>query len=112
MNLTPRAPSTQSPPPVLRRVGWAFVAGLLLALAALGGALWESYRTSQREAGIFASLAATAFEQGFCDRALRLAVAGLPPGRGASPLAFRSPQLQGALAFFASARDCHFQLAL
>ena len=96
----------------LKRTSWALAAGFIVVTAALGGAAWESYRTSQREAGIFASLSAAALAQGFCDRALRLAVAGLPPGDGASPLSFRSPQLQGALSFFASAHDCYFRAAL
>jgi hypothetical protein len=62
--------------------------------------------------GDVASLGASAFARRFCDRALRLAVAGLPPGEGASPLSFRSRELQGELAFFASASDCNFRLAL
>src|SRR5262249_22521394 len=86
--------------------------GFLAAVAALGSAMRESYRTSQREAAIFASIGATAFAQGYCDRALRLTVAGLPPGAGASALWFRSPELQGDLALFASAHDCYFRLAL
>jgi WD40 repeat protein len=90
----------------------AVAGGLVVAAAALCGAAWESYRTSQREAQIFASLSADAFRLGFCDRALRLAVAGLPPLNGASPLSFRSPVLQGELSLFGSLRDCHFQLAL
>ena len=92
--------------------------GLLLAAAVLavagtaGGALWQSYQTSRREAAVFASLSATAFEQGFCDRALRLAMAGLPPATGGLGFSFRSPQLLGELAFFASSHDCYFQAAL
>jgi hypothetical protein len=78
----------------------------------LGGAVWGSYQTSQREARVFASVSATAFGQGFCDRALRLAVAGLPPDKGAFPISFRSRQLQGQLSFFETARECHFRLAL
>jgi Tol biopolymer transport system component len=90
----------------------AVAAGFIAAGAALSGAAWESYRTSQREARIFASLSADAFKQGFCDRALRLAVAGLPPLDGAFPLSFRSPVLQGELSSFGSMQDCYFQLAL
>ena len=89
----------------------AVAAGFIAAGAALSGAAWESYRTSQREARIFASLSADAFKQGFCDRALRLAVAGLPPLNGAFPLSFRSP-VQGELSSFGSMQDCYFQLAL
>jgi WD40 repeat protein len=90
----------------------AVAAGFIAAGAALRGAAWESYRTSQREARIFASLSADAFKQGFCDRALRFAVVGLPPLDGAFPLSFRSPVLQGELSLFGSMHDCHFQLAL
>jgi WD40 repeat protein len=62
--------------------------------------------------GDFRRLSEIAFAQGFCDRALRLAVAGLPPNDGASPLSFRSPLLQGELSAFGSDRECYFQLAL
>src|SRR5271170_6927233 len=96
----------------LRRTSWMLAASFVGVLAALGGTVWVSYRTSQREADVFASVSATAFGQGFCDRALRLAVAGLPPDEGASPILFRSRQLQGALSFFGSAHECHFRLAL
>ena len=96
----------------LRRMGWALAAGFVAVIVILGSAVWESYQTWQREAGVFASVSATAFAQGFCDRALRLAIAGLPPGEGASPVMFRSQQLQGELSLFASAHDCYFRSAL
>ncbi len=76
-----------------KRARWAPAAGFLGVIFILGGTVWGSYRTSQREARVFASISATAFGQGFCDRALRLAVAGLPPDEGAFPLSFRSRQL-------------------
>ena len=96
-----------------RRTIWALVAILIVVMAALGGALWNSYQTSKREAVIFASAAETAFQEtGICDRALRMAVAGLPPGEGASPLSYRSHELQDDLAAFVSSNDCYFQLAL
>jgi hypothetical protein len=94
-----------------RRAFWALAAVLVLAIAALAGALWNSYETSKREASVFAGVSAIAFREGFCDRALRLAVAGLPPAKGATPLSFRSEELQDDLPSFASARDCYFQLA-
>src|SRR5579862_7332430 len=97
---------------LLKQAGWALAAGFIVVLVTLGGTMREAYRVSQREAGIFASLGASAFGQGFCDRALRLLVAGLPPGEGASPLSFRSKQLLGDLAFWGSNRDCYFRLAL
>ncbi len=66
---------------LLNRLLWV-LAAVFVALVVLGGAAAvlvgtavESYRTAEREAGIFASVGAAAFEQGFCDRALRLAVA-------------------------------------
>src|SRR5215469_8890365 len=92
--------------------GLLLAAAVIAAAGASAAALWQSYETSRREAAIFASLSATAFEQGFCDRALRLAMAGLPPTSGTLGPAFRSPQLLGELAFFASSHDCYFQVAL
>jgi hypothetical protein len=92
--------------------GLAVAAIVAAVMVGLGRSVWESYQTSQREAAIFASLSATAFEQGFCDRALRLAIAGLPQSVGASPISFRSPQLEGDLSFFGSQHNCYFQSAL
>src|ERR1700733_9018995 len=97
---------------LLPRASVAVFAAVVAAVMAVAGAAWETYRTSEREAAIFASLSATAFERGYCDRALRLAVAGLPPAEGASPLSFRSPLLQGELSSFASGRNCYFRSAL
>ena len=96
----------------LKKVSWALAIGFVVVIAALGIIRVESYRISQREAGVFASVSAAAFELGFCDRALRLSVAGLPPAKGSSPVLFRSPQLQGELSFFGSAHSCYFRLAL
>ena len=56
------------------------------AIAAFAGAIVESREAAKREARVFAGTAATAFHEGACDRALRLAVAGLP-GEGALPFA-------------------------
>src|SRR5580704_14493677 len=84
----------------------------IAGIAALGLAAWQSYQISKREAAIFASLGASAFAEHFCDRALRLVVAGLPPREGASPTSFRSRELQGELAYFASSPDCKFRAAL
>ena len=97
----------------LQRIGRrGFVVIFVAGIAALSLATWQSYQTSEREAAIFASLSASAFAQPFCDSALRLVVAGLPPSEGASPTTFRSRQLQGELAYFASASDCKFRAAL
>src|SRR5271169_6028483 len=70
----------------LKRTSWGLAAGFIALIVILCGTLRESYMTSQREAGVFAGISATAFGQGFCDGALRLAVAGLPPSVGASPI--------------------------
>ena len=95
-----------------RRTGWALGGVFIAVLLALSGAVWESRQTSKREAAVFAGVSAMASAQGFCDRALRFAVAGLPPARGASPISFRSPELQGDLSLYASAPNCRFQSAL
>src|SRR5580704_2313232 len=81
------------------------------AIAAFAGAIVESREAAKREARVFAGTAATAFHEGACDRALRLAVAGLP-GEGALPFAVQSRPLQDDLSFFGSAHDCSFRLAL
>ena len=95
----------------LRRVRWALMAFFVAVMAALGGALWQSYETSRREAAVFASEAESAFHSGLCDRALRMAEAGLPPAKGASPLAYRSVELENDLSEFASSSQCPFRLA-
>src|SRR5580704_13729750 len=100
---------SRSPQRIARR-GLAVVS--VAGVAALSLATWQSYQTSKREAAIFASLSASAFAQHFCDRALRLAAAGLPPSEGAFPTSYRSLQLQGELAYFASSPDCKFRAAL
>ena len=97
---------------IQRITRWALAAISVTGVAALSLATWQSYQTSKREAAIFASLGASAFAQGYCDRALRLVVAGLPPGEGAFPPSFWSPQLQGELSFFASSTNCKFRAAL
>jgi TIR domain len=76
-----------------RRAGWALAGVFVAVIAILGGALWESYATSKREAAVLASAGAMVSGQGFCDRALRIAVAGLPAGKGASPVTYRSREL-------------------
>jgi WD40 repeat protein len=96
----------------LRRLRWALTGYFIAGMAALGGALWQSYQVSKQAAAGFASTSATASEQGFCDRALRLAVAGLPPSQGSSPLTFRSRELEDGLSRFASTKECPFRLVL
>ena len=95
----------------LRRVRWALAAFFVVVMAALGGAFWQSYQTSKREAAVFASSSAIVSGQGSCDRALRMAVAGLPPSHGSSPLSFHSRELEDGLSRYASEHDCSFKLA-
>ena len=97
---------------LLKRSIWALAVVFAGTMAILAGTVAESHRNARREAAIFASISAAAFRDGFCDRALRFAVAGLPPRRGGLPLSFQPRQLQGDLSFFASARNCYFRLAL
>ena len=96
----------------LRRARWALTAFFVAVMSAFGGALWQSYEASTREAAVFASSSAIASNQGFCDRALRMAVAGLPPFQGSSPLTFLSSELEDDLSRYASAKQCPFRLAL
>jgi hypothetical protein len=49
-----------------KKISWALAAAFIVMMAVLGGATWESYRTSEREAAVFGSVGATAFGQGFC----------------------------------------------
>ena len=93
-----------------RRAAWGLSGVFLLVILGAFATAWEARRTSAREALIFLSAAEVAFREGYCDRALRLAVAGLPPP-GATPLvSVRLPQLQVALARYAS--DCRFERQL
>ena len=94
-----------------KRTSWALTVIFIVVIAALAGALWQSYQTSKQAAAVFASTSATAFAQDFCDRALRMVVAGLPPSQGASPLIFSSSELEGDLSLYASAKNCPFKLA-
>ena len=81
-------------------------------MVAFVGALWQAYETSKREAAVFASEAQSAFSDGYCDRAMRFALAGLPPTRGAFPLAYFSGELDRDLLQYPSAYDCPIRLAL
>jgi WD40 repeat protein len=96
-----------------KRASWALAAVFVAVMGALSVALSQSYETSKREAVVFESAALVAFQQtGICDRAIRMAVAGLPPDEGASPISFRSRELQDDLSIFAAAHNCHFHAAL
>jgi WD40 repeat protein len=95
-----------------RRIGRGLAMFGVFVIVALGGALWKSFQTLEREAAVFGGAGLSAFEQGFCDRALRLVVGGLPPLEGASPISIRSRELEGDLSLYASARNCYIRLAL
>jgi hypothetical protein len=68
-----------------RRLAWALAVAAALVLFGLAAALQTARETSRREAVIFARESLAQFQDGYCDRAMRLAIAGLPPP-GASPL--------------------------
>jgi WD40 repeat protein len=70
---------------------------------------WQYHATSLRESNVLASIADKAFQDGYCDRALRYAVAGLPP-RGATPLVARNADLELAILRYASA--CRLEFAV
>jgi len=52
---------------------------LLLALGTFVGALWQTRRAAEREAIVMSSIAQRAITEGRYDRAMRIAVQGLPP---------------------------------
>lgn len=95
-----------------KRVSLALIAVFLAVVVTAVLACWQYYSASKSEAAAFASLSKTAYDQGFCDRAVRLAVAGLPPLRGASPLSYLSKELQGDLAIYGSPLNCPYRLAM
>ena len=66
-----------------RRLTWALIAAGLLVLLGLLAVSRTAIETSRREAVVFARESLAQFERGYCDRAIRLAVAGLPPPGGA-----------------------------
>lgn len=90
-------------------IGLVAVAGLITVAWGFH-TVWQAHATSKREANVFLSRAQAAFNQGYCDRALRYAVAGLP-GVGATWPQYRSQDLEGALARFASACRFHSKLS-
>jgi len=74
-----------------KRSAWALAAVAGLMAAGVVATAWQYHATSLRESNVLASIADKAFQDGYCDRALRYAVAGLPP-RGATPLVARNPR--------------------
>ncbi|UVK55357.1 TIR domain-containing protein [Mesorhizobium sp. AR02] len=66
-----------------RRASWALGAVILLVAAAILATLQQSRSTFQRESNVFLQLSSDAANNRFYDRALRYAVAGLPPQKGA-----------------------------
>jgi WD40 repeat protein len=92
-----------------QRAARLFFAVASLVLLLFAGTLWQVHATAQREARVFTSVAEAAFSNGYCDRALRLAVAGLPPP-GATILSPFSTELDAALSRYSSA--CLLELVL
>jgi WD40 repeat protein len=70
---------------------------LAVSIAAAGYAAWQSRETDKREAKIMTSLAHRAMAEGHYDRAMRVALRGLPP-TDALPLAFWSAEVEAKLA--------------
>jgi WD40 repeat protein len=96
---------------IARRRYW--IGGLaFLVIAGLVLRAIQLRATSAREAEVFLSQAGAMFETGYCDQALRLAIAGLPPLKGASWLNVRSRELEDALSRFASSNKCPFRAVL
>jgi WD40 repeat protein len=96
---------------IARRRYW--VGGLsFLVIAGLALRAIQLRATSAREAEVFLSQARAMFETGYCDQALRLAIAGLPPLKGASWLNVRSRELEDALSRYASSNKCPFRAVL
>ena len=96
----------------LRRVRWALAAFFVAVMAALGGALWQSYQASKRDAAVFESASAPAFKRDYCDRALRMTVAGLPPSQGIHHLLFTPANWRMISRAMRPPRKCPFRLAL
>lgn len=65
-----------------RRAGRLLLAIGVLLLAGIVAVLWQSRETSRREAAIFSALTTEAIREARYDRAIRFAVAGLPPVGG------------------------------
>src|SRR5262249_47455203 len=64
-----------------KRAAWALSTVALLVVAGLVAVLWQARETARREARVLTSLAQKAIDEGFYDRAMRIAVHGLaPPG--------------------------------
>ena len=66
---SPASSVTRAHEKIFKKVSWALAIGFVVVIVALGLIGVESYRTSKREAGVFASVSGAAFEQGLCDRA-------------------------------------------
>ena len=79
-----------------RRFGQALLGLLALVVTGALATAWSIRQTSVREGQVFASLADQAFYNRHYDRALRYAVAGMPP-KGASPLNVLTNEVEDAL---------------
>ncbi|MGO9475198.1 MAG: TIR domain-containing protein, partial [Rhodomicrobium sp.] len=97
-----------------RRGRYLAGAAALLALVLFGGALWQSRDTQRREALVMTSAAERAIQQGFYDRAIRIAVQGLPKA-SALPLfalGWDEPEIRGLEAKLAGAAQASAQRAV
>jgi WD40 repeat protein len=97
-----------------RRNALLIVLAGVLALAFLGAAIWQSRETQKREAIMLTGLAHSALQEEQYDRAMRIALQGLPPP-GASPLelGWSDAEARGLAAKLANAAAVsHLQLAL
>lgn len=89
----------------VRRNLWLVGVAALLALALFASALWQSRETERREALVMTSAAQRAIEEQHYERAIRIAVQGLPKP-GAAPIVsfgWKAPEMQALEAKLAGA---------
>jgi WD40 repeat protein len=90
-----------------RRAGRLLVGLGIMAFLMVTYALYSEYQTSIREANVFASQAAAAFDKGQCQRAIRFAIAGLPALKGDLGLAPASEELLDDLSDYPASGGCN-----
>jgi WD40 repeat protein len=81
-----------------RRSGWALGAVAVLLLSGVVGVLVQARETAKREINVMTSVAQRAIEEGYHDRAMRVALHGLPPPGSLRFLAPWSDALEAKLA--------------
>jgi WD40 repeat protein len=79
-----------------RRARVALTGIFVLTVLTAAWAAWQARETAKREARIVTSLAQKAAREGHYDRAMRIAVQGLPP-IGALPFSFHSEEVEAVL---------------